>query len=92
MTVQAGRFRGYTGLPGVPVNVYAVGTTTPASIYTDKVNGTPAANPVLTDDGGSYAFFAGAGDLDVVFQSGDLTIRQAVTVWLDPSYSTSWDS
>jgi hypothetical protein len=88
VTVQAGRFRGWTHLPETPVNVYAVGTTTPASIYTDKISGTAAANPVQTDAAGSYTFFAAAGDLDIVFQVGDLTIRQTISVWLDPSYTT----
>ncbi len=86
MTVQAGRFRGYAGLPEIPVNVYAVGTTTPANIYTDKANGVAAANPVTTDAAGSFTFFAAAGDYDVVYQVAGLTIRQTVTVWLDPSY------
>ena len=86
MTVEAGRFRGYTGLPEIPVNVYAIGTTTPASLYTDHTNGVAAPNPVETDVAGSFTFFGAAGDLDVVYQAGDATIRQTVTVWLDPSY------
>ena len=89
MTVEAGRFRGYTDRPEIPVNVYAVGTTTPASLYTDYTNGTAAANPVTTDAAGSFTFFAAAGDLDVVYQAGDTTIRQTITVWLDPTYYSS---
>jgi hypothetical protein len=41
---------------------------------------------VETDVAGSFTFFGAAGDLDVVYQAGDATIRQTVTVWLDPSY------
>lgn len=93
MTVQAGRYEAMLLLATQPnepiadqeVNVYAVGTTTHASVYTDHIAGTAAANPVLTDPLGNLEFFAVPGDYDVEFVWGNVTIRHTVTVRNDPA-------
>ena len=91
MTVAAGRFNALGLFPPGPasqgqrVHVYAVGTTTPSSLYTDRINGTAAVNPVISDSDGSVNFFAVAGDYDLVWDEGDLLLRTTITVRPDPA-------
>lgn len=48
------------------VSVYLPGTTTLASLYTDRTKGTPASNPVTTDaTSGMLAFYADPGLYDL---------------------------
>jgi hypothetical protein len=86
MTISAGRFAALGAFaPNSAVNVYSVGTVTPATLYTDKTAGTTAPNPVTADEDGTVNFFAAAGDVDLVYDFGTLSIRTTVTVWPDPT-------
>lgn len=52
-------------LPGREVQVDAVGTSTPASLYTDADRTAPADNPVSIDSRGNLSFFAEPGRYDI---------------------------
>lgn len=86
MTVDAGRFTSLHSFPpGTSVLVANVGTSTAASVYTDKSTGTAAPNPVLADESGTVQFFAVPGDADLVYTVGDLDNRYTITVPADPT-------
>lgn len=90
--VKAGRYEALviaTSPSGFPlsVSVYTVGTTTLATLYTDHIAGTAAANPFNTSALGSFHFFAAPGDYDVVFQVETELERHTVTVRDDPQNS-----
>ena len=63
-----------TPLPNLTVHVYAVGTTTPVVLYTDRTKGTVAANPTTTDANGNLTFFAAPGDVDILGNTERLTV------------------
>ena len=52
-------------IPNLPVTVFLAGTTTHASLWTDRLKVTPAANPVSTDSLGNLAFYADPGLYDI---------------------------
>jgi hypothetical protein len=83
---NAGRF---TALRAVPpdssISVYTHGTTTLASLYTDKSTGTAAPNPVTADPFGNFSFFAVPGDVDVELSNGYGLTTITVTVPADPT-------
>lgn len=68
-------------LPGIGFTVYLTGTTTKATLYTDRTMGTVAANPVAADSLGNLKFFAAPGIYDVLGNGTSLT----VTVGADPA-------
>lgn len=66
----AGNFPGYHDtvrsarghvISGARITVYLDGTTTLATIYTEKTGSTTSANPVVAGSDGSYKFFAAPG-------------------------------
>jgi Pectate lyase superfamily protein len=61
------------------VNVYISGTTTLATLYTDRTMGTTTSNPTLTDANGNLTFFATPGVYDIVGSGANL-----VTVEVQP--------
>lgn len=71
-----------TGIPisGASATVYDVGTTTKATLYTDRTKATTAANPVLADSYGNLTFFADPGQYDLLINGRTLQI----TVPVDP--------
>jgi hypothetical protein len=85
-TVATGRFTSMDAFVGGElVSVFDTGTTTLASLYTDKITGTLASNPVTTDEFGTLQFFAVPGDYDLVFPAGDLSRTITITVQPDPT-------
>lgn len=60
--------------------VYLRGTTTLATLYTDRTKTTSAVNPDTTDENGNGSFFADPGEYDVL--CNDVTLE--VTVPIDP--------
>jgi hypothetical protein len=56
------------------VYIYAAGTTTPSTIYSDD-GVTPASNPLTTGSRGGFEFYAANGDYDirVVYGTSDVT-------------------
>ncbi len=88
MTVNAGRFTGLNAAPpNSTVSVYTHGTTTLASLYTDKSTGTAASNPVAVDEYGNFSFFAVPGDVDLAVPYGSTTETLTITVPADPTES-----
>lgn len=57
-----------------PVDVYATGTLTRATIYVDPNGAVPGTNPVLTDSYGNLKFFTEPGTYDLVMNGGVLTV------------------
>ena len=53
-------------ISGAKDNVYAAGTTTPSTIYSDNI-GTTTPNPITTGADGSYNFYAANGTYDLLF-------------------------
>lgn len=88
MAAYAGLYSGVeqyaSGRPaaGVAVTVYQHGTTTPATLYTDRTKTVQASNPVTTDASGNLVFYAAPGLYDVTAASGG-TVTVAVPV--DPA-------
>lgn len=72
------------------VTVYTPGTTTKASLVTDKTGGSAAANPFPTDALGNGTVFAAFGDYDLFFSVGapgsGYTVRKTVSVREDGSF------
>lgn len=62
------------------VSVFNHGTSTLATLYTDKTAGTTAANPITVGSLGDLSFFAAAGDYDVEVTLGEETDVFTVTV------------
>ena len=58
--------------PGCTINVYAPGTTNPATIYSDSV-GTPKANPFTGSATGFWFFYGATGCYDVQLSGGGIT-------------------
>lgn len=58
--------------PGCTINVYAPGTTNPATIYSDSV-GTPKANPFTGSATGFWFFYAATGCYDVQLSGAGIT-------------------
>jgi hypothetical protein len=86
MTVAAGRFSGLHAVPAnTSVSVFNVGTTTLASIYTDKINAVVAPNPVTADNFGSFGFFAVPGDYSLAWAQDDAEVTVTITVPPDPT-------
>jgi hypothetical protein len=63
------------------INVYDVGTTTPATIYSDD-GVTLAANPLTADANGFFFFYAANGRYDVR-HSGGTPAHPAAFTWGD---------
>ena len=63
-------------LPNTTVHVYLTGTTTPATLYTDRTK-TTTVGSVATDANGNLSFFADPGMYDVTF-NGTITITVEV--------------
>lgn len=88
MTAYAGLYSGVeqyaSGRPaaGATVTVYQHGTTTPATLYTDRTKATTATNPVTTDASGNLVFWADPGLYDVTAASGGTVV---VAVVPDPA-------
>ena len=61
-------------LEGVAFTVYNKGTTTKASLYTDRTMGTAAANPGVTDADGNLTFWAAPGFYDVLCNGLTLSV------------------
>lgn len=78
-------------ISGASVTVYAAGTTTESTLYTD--NGiTPGDNPITTGADGSYDFYAANGRYDLLFTHPGFTFTSADTtgiVLLDLAGETS---
>ena len=69
------------------VYVYAVGTTTLATLYTDRTKGTTTSNPTTTSALGNLTFFADPGSYDIMVNGTRLTIAVPV----DPAESEADD-
>lgn len=54
-----------TLLPGVQVSVYLVGSSTPATLYSDRLKTSTMSNPVAIDSRGNLTFFADPGQYDI---------------------------
>jgi hypothetical protein len=63
------------GLADVQVNVYEVGTVTPATIYTTRAGVGTKSNPFITTPGGLVQFYADPGTYDVVFSDTEIPER-----------------
>lgn len=63
---------------GVLVTVYLAGTTTLATLYTDRTKATPADNPLTTNDLGNLAIFADPGDYEALVDSTGATLEFTV--------------
>lgn len=72
-------------LKNASVSVFNTGTTTLATLYTDRTRSTPAANPTTSDAVGNLTFFAAPGDYSVVVNEATLTLQ----VPLDPADAVS---
>jgi hypothetical protein len=83
--VQAGLFSTQLPVTNEEVNVYTVGTTSAAQLYTDAISGVTAANPVETDALGNLAFYAAPGNYDICYVRGDVKLRQTATVGAPPA-------
>lgn len=68
-------------LKNTAFTVYNTGTTTLATLYTDRTKGVTAANPSLTDANGNLAFYAAPAMYDVACAGTTIT----VTVNPDPA-------
>ena len=68
-------------LKGVAFTIYNTGTTTKATLYTDRTKGTTAPNPGATDAEGNLTFYAAPGIYDILCNKVTLT----VTVYPDPA-------
>lgn len=68
-------------LKSTPFTVYLAGTTTLATLYTDRTMATGAPNPSVTDNRGNLQFFAAPGRYDVLCNGS----TQTVTVYPDPA-------
>ena len=66
-------------ISGASVNVYAAGTVTPSTIYSDN-NSTVAANPLTTGADGSYDFYAANGRYDLLFTHPGFSFSSAHTM------------
>ena len=73
------------------VSVFDVGTTTPASLFTDGISGIAAANPVETDAQGNLTFYAAPGDYDLIYVRGDVELRTTITVGAPPATEVPLD-
>lgn len=62
------------------VSVYNHGTTTLATLYTDKTAAATAANPIVVASLGDLSFFAAAGDYDISVTLGEETDTFTVSV------------
>ena len=60
-------------LPRANVYVYLAGTSTLASLYTDRTKATGAANPVVADVYGNFTVWAAPADYDLVCNGGRFT-------------------
>lgn len=78
---QLGTYRvdGLNGAPiggAQPVHVYAAGTTTHVQLWTDRLKGAAAANPILTDANSEFVTYTTPGVVDLY--AGGITSRQVV--------------
>lgn len=66
-----------TGAPIVntEVIVYAHGTTTPASLYSDRTMDATVVNPTSTDGDGNLTFFTAPGQYDIVCNGATVTVN-----------------
>lgn len=74
-----------TGAPGIgwELYIYDTGTTTLASIYSDKALTIPAANPVVSDADGFFQTFFWSGTIDVVLKDDAGNTMSSVTGIID---------
>lgn len=74
-----------TGAPGIgwELYIYDTGTTTLASIYSDKALTIPAANPVVSDADGFFQTFSWSGTIDVVLKDDAGNTMSSVTGIID---------
>ena len=74
-----------TGAPGIgwELYIYDTGTTTLASIYSDKALTIPAANPVASDADGFFQTFFWSGTIDVVLKDDAGNTMSSVTGIID---------
>lgn len=63
---------------GVLVWVYEAGTTTLATLYTDRTKATEADNPISTNNLGNLAIFADPGDYEAQVDSTGATLKCTV--------------
>jgi hypothetical protein len=78
-------------ISGATVNVYAAGTVTPSTIYSDNL-GTSATNPLTTGSDGSFDFYAANGRYDLVITHPSHTFSSADTAGIslfDPFSDTA---
>ena len=66
-------------ISGASVTVYAAGTTTPSTLYSDNL-GTTTANPLTTGPDGSYDFYAANGRYDLLFTHPGFSFSAADTM------------
>jgi hypothetical protein len=71
---------------GASVNVYAEGTTTDASIYTDAALSVTADNPITTNTDGVYEFWVASGIYDFQISASGLTTVNVTDVVIGTLY------
>lgn len=77
-----------SGVPysGAKVNVYAAGTVTPLSLFSDETLSTPAANPIVCDSSGQHAmtYFSSANYKTSVTDSANVPLTNWSKDHIDP--------
>src|SRR5688572_24823540 len=63
---------------GALVYVYLPGTSTLATLYTDRTKATPADNPLSTNDLGNLPLFADPGDYEALVEDTDERLKLTV--------------
>ncbi len=78
-------------LANVQVDVYAVGTTTPVTIYSSRTGGSTLSNPIITGSTGNVYFFAPPGTYSVKFSDTISPVRFSTrtVVWDSVSGDTA---
>lgn len=73
----------------IPITVLLHGTSTLASLYTDRTKATLAANPASTDEFGNLTFFADPGEYDI---SGNGQVLSGIILPVDPAETLMGDT
>lgn len=73
------------GVNGATITVYAAGTVTLSTIYSDAT-GTAKANPFTTDGVGRLSFYADPGLYDIKVTGDDIVAYTLEDVTISPTY------
>ena len=67
-------------LQGASVYIYSLGTSTPATIYSDDAGTTSIANPIVTPSTGKFDFYIAEGHYDIHIVRADATTTDFLDV------------